>query len=222
MPDTLSPQVPIIEAVLDAVGIARVGVAGYEADDVIGTLTARADGPRRHRHRRPGPVPAGRRRARGARPLPAQGRGHAAADRRGLAAREVRGGRQGVRGSGAAARRSERRAAGRARYRREDGREAAGRVRRPGRDHGGGRRPEGEADAVAAQAARRVTAVRRGRARRSSWWPATCRCRTSTPRCRAPLAIRRRSTRSPPAGDSGVRWGDCSRHSDTETPAHRP
>ncbi|MFJ9817204.1 5'-3' exonuclease H3TH domain-containing protein [Streptomyces sp. NPDC101151] len=45
VPDTLSPQVPVIEAVLDAVGIARVGVAGYEADDVIGTFTARANGP---------------------------------------------------------------------------------------------------------------------------------------------------------------------------------
>ncbi|MGJ5895954.1 5'-3' exonuclease [Streptomyces niveiscabiei] len=45
IPDTLSPQVPIIEAVLDAVGIARVGVEGYEADDVIGTFTARAKGP---------------------------------------------------------------------------------------------------------------------------------------------------------------------------------
>lgn len=44
-PDTLSPQVPVIEAVLDAFGIARVGVAGYEADDVIGTLTKRATGP---------------------------------------------------------------------------------------------------------------------------------------------------------------------------------
>lgn len=44
-PDTLAPQVPIIESVLDALGIARVGVAGYEADDVIGTLTARATGP---------------------------------------------------------------------------------------------------------------------------------------------------------------------------------
>lgn len=43
-PDTLAPQVPIIEAVLDALGIARVGVAGYEADDVIGTLTGRAAG----------------------------------------------------------------------------------------------------------------------------------------------------------------------------------
>ncbi|WP_175409426.1 5'-3' exonuclease [Streptomyces sp. TRM64462] len=45
VPDTLSPQVPVIEAVLDALGVARVGVAGYEADDVIGTLTARAAGP---------------------------------------------------------------------------------------------------------------------------------------------------------------------------------
>ncbi|MGW6691038.1 5'-3' exonuclease [Streptomyces sp. NPDC054961] len=44
-PDTLAPQVPIIEAALDAFGIARVGVAGYEADDVIGTLTLRATGP---------------------------------------------------------------------------------------------------------------------------------------------------------------------------------
>ena len=44
-PDTLSPQLPVIDAVLDAVGIARVGVAEFEADDVIGTLTERADGP---------------------------------------------------------------------------------------------------------------------------------------------------------------------------------
>lgn len=45
IPDTLSPQVPVIAAVLDALGIARVGADGYEADDVIGTLTARATGP---------------------------------------------------------------------------------------------------------------------------------------------------------------------------------
>ncbi len=45
VPDTLSPQVPIIEAVLDALGIPHVGAPGYEADDVIGTLTARAAGP---------------------------------------------------------------------------------------------------------------------------------------------------------------------------------
>ncbi|MGK5529571.1 5'-3' exonuclease [Streptomyces sp. URMC 129] len=45
VPDTLSPQVPVIEDVLDALGIARVGAPGYEADDVIGTLTDRATGP---------------------------------------------------------------------------------------------------------------------------------------------------------------------------------
>lgn len=45
VPDTLSPQVPVIEAVLDALGIARVGVEGYEADDVIGSFTAHATGP---------------------------------------------------------------------------------------------------------------------------------------------------------------------------------
>ncbi|WP_153454374.1 5'-3' exonuclease [Streptomyces smaragdinus] len=45
VPDTLSPQVPVIEEVLDALGIARVGVAPYEADDVIGTLTGHAKGP---------------------------------------------------------------------------------------------------------------------------------------------------------------------------------
>ncbi|WP_327357342.1 5'-3' exonuclease [Streptomyces sp. NBC_01304] len=44
-PDTLSPQVPIIEDVLDALGIARIGADGYEADDVIGTLTHQARGP---------------------------------------------------------------------------------------------------------------------------------------------------------------------------------
>lgn len=45
VPDTLSPQVPVIDEVLDALGIARVGAAGYEADDVIGTLAGRASGP---------------------------------------------------------------------------------------------------------------------------------------------------------------------------------
>jgi 5'-3' exonuclease len=45
IPDTLSPQVPVIEAVLDAIGITRLGVPGYEADDVIGTLAGRSAGP---------------------------------------------------------------------------------------------------------------------------------------------------------------------------------
>jgi len=45
VPPALVKQVPVIEQVLDAFGIARVGVAGFEADDVIGTLAARADVP---------------------------------------------------------------------------------------------------------------------------------------------------------------------------------
>ena len=45
VPDDLGPQVPVIEAVLDALGIARLGMPGYEADDVIGTLATRATGP---------------------------------------------------------------------------------------------------------------------------------------------------------------------------------
>ncbi len=45
IPDTLAPQIPIIVAVLAALGIARVGSPGYEADDVIGTLTAQSCGP---------------------------------------------------------------------------------------------------------------------------------------------------------------------------------
>jgi 5'-3' exonuclease len=45
VPDTLSPQVPVIEAVLDALGIARAEALGFEADDVIATLAERAAGP---------------------------------------------------------------------------------------------------------------------------------------------------------------------------------
>ncbi|WP_336215600.1 5'-3' exonuclease [Nonomuraea sp. LPB2021202275-12-8] len=44
VPDTLVPQIPVIEQVLDAVGIARLESPGYEADDVIGTLTHQAPG----------------------------------------------------------------------------------------------------------------------------------------------------------------------------------
>lgn len=43
-PDELAPQVPVIVDVLSALGLCRVGSPGYEADDVIGTLTARALG----------------------------------------------------------------------------------------------------------------------------------------------------------------------------------
>ncbi|CAL9584697.1 5'-3' exonuclease [Streptomyces sp. enrichment culture] len=45
VPDTLTPQVPVIEQVLDAIGITRLGAAGFEADDVIGTLATRATVP---------------------------------------------------------------------------------------------------------------------------------------------------------------------------------
>ena len=45
VPDTLSPQVPVIEQVLTAVGVPVVGVAGYEADDVIGTIATAYQGP---------------------------------------------------------------------------------------------------------------------------------------------------------------------------------
>jgi 5'-3' exonuclease len=45
VPDLLSPQVPVIEAALDALGLARVGVPEFEADDVLGTLCAQADCP---------------------------------------------------------------------------------------------------------------------------------------------------------------------------------
>jgi 5'-3' exonuclease len=45
IPDLLSPQVPVMLEVLDAFGIAYLGMPGYEADDVIGTLATRADGP---------------------------------------------------------------------------------------------------------------------------------------------------------------------------------
>jgi 5'-3' exonuclease len=41
VPDTLTPQVPIILELLDAVGLATAEAPGYEADDVIGALTAR-------------------------------------------------------------------------------------------------------------------------------------------------------------------------------------
>lgn len=43
-PPQLEVQVPIIRTVLDAVGIPILGADGYEADDVIGTLTARHRG----------------------------------------------------------------------------------------------------------------------------------------------------------------------------------
>lgn len=43
-PERLTPQVPLIREMLELVGITRLGVDGYEADDVIGTMTRRFAG----------------------------------------------------------------------------------------------------------------------------------------------------------------------------------
>ncbi len=43
VPDTLTPQVPVILELLDAMGIATAEAAGYEADDVIGALATAED-----------------------------------------------------------------------------------------------------------------------------------------------------------------------------------
>jgi 5'-3' exonuclease len=45
VPDALTAQIPVIEQVLAAAGVTMAGAPGYEADDIIGTLAARADGP---------------------------------------------------------------------------------------------------------------------------------------------------------------------------------
>jgi 5'-3' exonuclease len=45
VPDLLEPQVPIIAEALPLLGIPVVGAPEHEADDVIGTLAATADGP---------------------------------------------------------------------------------------------------------------------------------------------------------------------------------
>jgi 5'-3' exonuclease len=45
IPEALNAQIPVIFDVLAAAGVATAAADGYEADDVIGTLAARADGP---------------------------------------------------------------------------------------------------------------------------------------------------------------------------------
>jgi 5'-3' exonuclease len=44
-PDALTAQIPVIERVLAAAGVTMAAAAGFEADDVIGTLAARDAGP---------------------------------------------------------------------------------------------------------------------------------------------------------------------------------
>ena len=43
MPDELAAQMPVLKEMLDVMGIKRVELAGYEADDLIGTLSKRFD-----------------------------------------------------------------------------------------------------------------------------------------------------------------------------------
>ena len=44
IPPALIPQMPIIDAFLEAIGVDELGVSGYEAEDVIATWTAKAGG----------------------------------------------------------------------------------------------------------------------------------------------------------------------------------
>jgi 5'-3' exonuclease len=45
VPDALNAQIPVIVEVLAAAGVVMAGARGYEADDIIGTLAAREEGP---------------------------------------------------------------------------------------------------------------------------------------------------------------------------------
>lgn len=43
MPDELAAQLPVMKETLDAMGVVRCELAGYEADDLIGTISRKAD-----------------------------------------------------------------------------------------------------------------------------------------------------------------------------------
>lgn len=43
MPDELAAQLPVLKEVLDAMGLVRCELAGYEADDLLGTISREAD-----------------------------------------------------------------------------------------------------------------------------------------------------------------------------------
>ena len=43
MPKELRPQIPLLKRVLDSMGIRRFEVAGYEADDILGTLATKLE-----------------------------------------------------------------------------------------------------------------------------------------------------------------------------------
>ena len=130
-PDELIPQFPLMRDAVRAFGLMPVEQEGFEADDLIATYARHAldrRGGRDDRGRRQGHDAAGAARRRHVRP-DARPR---AADRRRGGDREIRrAARQGSRGAGAD-RRCDRQRPGRARHRREDGRPADQRVRRPG------------------------------------------------------------------------------------------
>ena len=88
-PPGLAVQIPLITQVLIAAGIALAEHDGYEADDVIATLADEGGPAGRRRHRRPRPLPARRRQAPGPRPLHGQGPRQARAGHRGGSRQEV-------------------------------------------------------------------------------------------------------------------------------------
>lgn len=45
VPDLLSPQIGAIADILDAIGLARIGARGHEADDILGSLVYQRTGP---------------------------------------------------------------------------------------------------------------------------------------------------------------------------------
>jgi 5'-3' exonuclease len=45
VPDALSPQIDAISLILDSIGLPRIGQIGHEADDVLGALVSKVDGP---------------------------------------------------------------------------------------------------------------------------------------------------------------------------------
>ncbi|HLO09926.1 MAG TPA: DNA polymerase I, partial [Desulfobacteria bacterium] len=42
-PEDLAAQIPVVDKMIDALGVCRLSVAGAEADDIIGTLSRRAE-----------------------------------------------------------------------------------------------------------------------------------------------------------------------------------
>ncbi len=133
VPDALEVQIPMIRRVLGVAGIAVVGVAEHEADDVVGTYASHAGLPVDVVHGRPRSLPGRRRRPPSAgdlhRARHEEPRSHHRCGRR----RQVPRAARAVCGLRDPPRRCLRRVAGRRRHRREDRCVAARRVRNPGR-----------------------------------------------------------------------------------------